>query len=127
MITIDTIISFLGGQIVAVLALIAANFVVAVGVAIQTKTFYWAKIADFYRVDVVPKLFGWLAATIIVKFVAVDYLPADWATLTPAISTILFGIVVLSLFGNIMGNLLIIFPSLSGAASKVGIVQKEKK
>ena len=56
-------------RIYIILALIALNFILAVAEALRTGTFEWARLADFYRKDVVPKLIGYLALDLIFRAV----------------------------------------------------------
>ncbi len=63
-----------GPQISTLLGLVAGNALLGIFVAIKNKKFEWAKLADFYRTDVIPKLGGYLAVRIIVGFGAVEFL-----------------------------------------------------
>lgn len=57
-----------GPQIVALLAMIAAQVLLAVALAVRQGVFEWRKLADFYRTMVIPMLIGWVAFAILAKF-----------------------------------------------------------
>jgi len=75
----ENLITAAGPQITALLALVAANVILGVAVAIKEKKFEWAKLADFYISDIVPKLLGYVAVVILVEFGALEYLGPDLA------------------------------------------------
>jgi hypothetical protein len=53
-----------------ILGLIVLQFVLAVAAALQTNTFDWKRLADFYRSAIVPKLLGYLALYVVLGSVA---------------------------------------------------------
>ena len=107
-----------GPQIMMVFALIAAQLISGIAVALKLGVFEWKKIGDFYRTVVLPMLLGWLTAAILAHFVIVDYLPADLKVLGPGIEIVAFGAVVLSLGGAVLQNLQAIGLFGTGAVSK---------
>ncbi len=114
----------LGPQVVAIVALIAADLVLALGAAIKTKMFKMEQVAAFLQTQVIPKLFGWLGAAIIGKFVLPEYLDGVFAVGAGAMADLAFVAVVVSLAGSIVGHMQtigIIPASADGALRKVGI------
>ncbi len=61
-------------QLLTLTGLIALQVVLAVALAIREKTFDWKKLADFYRVMVLPLVIGWLAFALVIKLISVDML-----------------------------------------------------
>lgn len=57
-----------GPQIMALLALIAADVLLGVALAIRQGVFEWRKLSDFYLKMVIPYLIGWVAFAILAKF-----------------------------------------------------------
>jgi hypothetical protein len=117
----------LGGQIMMVIALIAAQVVLGIAVSLKHKVFEWQKLADFFETIVLPKVLGWLACAIIARFVIPSYLPVNLQVLGPGLELVAFGTVVIALGAAILGNLqaLEIIPASAGPTlSKIGIVSK---
>jgi hypothetical protein len=95
------------GRLVAaawVLALIAADVVLAVALAIKRKMFSIVFLANFYRTMVIPMLLGWLAAAILARFVVAELLPPSLQMLGPGIDALAYTAIVLSIGGSIVGN-----------------------
>src|SRR5574340_345477 len=61
-------------QLLTLTGLILLQVVLAVALAIREKTFEWKKLADFYRVMVLPLVIGWLAFALGIKLISVDML-----------------------------------------------------
>lgn len=57
-----------GPQVVALLAMITAQVLLAVATAVRQGVFEWKKLADFYRTMVIPMLIGWVAFAVLAKF-----------------------------------------------------------
>lgn len=119
-------IAVLGPQVTAIIALIVCDVLLAVAAAIKTKQFQLAQLADFFSSQVFPKLIGWAAFAVVVKFVLPDYLPALGPVDIGALADVAFGAVVLSLAGSILAHaqtIGIIPKAADGALRKVGIGQ----
>ena len=102
----ETIITSAGPQITTLLALIAANVLLGLGVAIKEKKFEWAKVANFYLSDILPKLVGYIAVLIIVEFGAMEYLGADLAaSLEGGLLMAAWLAIVVSIGGDILSKL----------------------
>jgi len=94
-----------GPQIATLLALVAANIILGVAVAIKNRVFEWAKVADFYLSDIVPKLLGYLAIRIIVVFGAVEFLgPSLGASIGDGLLTAIWLAIVVSIGGDILSK-----------------------
>src|SRR5574340_386218 len=61
-------------QLLTLTGLILLQVVLAVALAIREKTFEWKKLADFYRVMVLPLVIGWLEFALVIKLISVDML-----------------------------------------------------
>lgn len=95
-----------GPQVVTLLALIAANVIAGVGLAIKNKQFEWSKLADFFTSDVLPKLFGYLAVRVVVGLGAVEYLGPDLAeAVSSGIVTTAWIAVVAAIGGDLLNKL----------------------
>ncbi len=99
-----SVVAFLGPQILAIVGLIAADVVLGIAVSVKRKIFQWRLTAEFFQTNVIPKLLGWLAAEIIVRTVAAEYLSPPLDILGPGIAMIAFLAVVASLGGSILAN-----------------------
>lgn len=71
---LDAVVGALSGQILALIALIVVNLLLAIAVAILTGRFDLGKLTDFYIRQVIPYLIGWLALTILARFTTSDVL-----------------------------------------------------
>jgi len=95
-----------GPQVVTLLALIAANVIAGVGLAIKNKQFEFSKLANFFASDVIPKLFGYLAVRIVVELGAVEFLGPDIANaVAQGIITTAWVAVVGSVGGDLLNKL----------------------
>jgi hypothetical protein len=102
---LDPYLAFLGPQLVTVIALIVMDLLFGVGKALRTGEFDWGKLADFYRTNVIPKLFGWAGLAIGSYFVAEEYLPGEYSNLATGVQILGFGTVVISLANSAWNNL----------------------
>lgn len=73
-------------QALTLVGLILADVVLGVAVAVRSGQFQWRKLADFYRVQVLPSLIGWLGVTLALYLVTPAVLggAADWLNLVVA-------------------------------------------
>lgn len=71
-----------GPQVMTLLALIFAQVLLAVAVAIQKNQFEWKKLPDFYRTMVIPQLIGWVALSALAKLAAPAVLGAEYGGIT---------------------------------------------
>jgi zinc transporter ZupT len=73
-------------QALTLVGLILADVVLGVAVAVRSGQFQWRKLADFYRVQVLPSLIGWLGVTLALYLVTPAILggAADWLNLVVA-------------------------------------------
>lgn len=62
------------------MALILADVITGISAAVRTGTFDWIKIADFYRVNVIPYIVGYLGLWLFVIFGLSDIIPAELAS-----------------------------------------------
>jgi len=102
MLELTNLAGLFGAKITAILGLIAADVILAVAVAIKDKRFDWQQLADFFQTMIVPKLLGWLAASVLARFVSSEYLIPPFDVLGPGIDTIAFTAVVVSLASSII-------------------------
>jgi hypothetical protein len=117
----------LGGQIMMVLGLIAAQVILGIAVALKNKVFEWQNLANFFETIVLPKILGWLACAILARFVLPSYLPTSLSAIGPGIELVAFGAVVLALAGAILANLqaLEILPAgISNVLTSIGVPSK---
>jgi len=113
-----------GPQIGTLLALVAGNTILAVGVAIKVKKFEWQKIADFYTADVVPKLLGYLGILVISEVADFTFLGPDLgAALESGLLAAAWLAIVLSLGGRILANIAALGLSIAGRVP--GVVAKD--
>jgi len=68
-------------QLLTLLGLILLQVILAVALAIREKVFDWKKLADFYRVMVMPFIIGWLAFVFLVRLISVDQLGPEYSNL----------------------------------------------
>ena len=99
----EKIITAAGPQVTTLFALVAANFLLGLGVAIKEKKFEWAKVANLYLSDILPKIVGYVAVCIVVKFGALDHLGPN---LSDAIGNGLLTAAWLAIVVSIGGDLL---------------------
>lgn len=66
-----------GAQVMTLLALIAAQVLLAVAVALRQGVFEWQKLPNFYKTLVIPLLMGWAALSILAKLAAPAALGPD--------------------------------------------------
>lgn len=51
-------------QFLTLFGLILADLILGVAVAVRAGVFQWRKVGDFYRVQVLPSLIGWVGVTL---------------------------------------------------------------
>ena len=101
---LGAVVAFLGPQILAVVGLIFADVILGVAVAVKKKIFEWRLMAEFFQTNVIPKLLGWMAAEVIVRTVAAEYLNPPFDVLGPAIAMVAFLTVIASLAGSVIDH-----------------------
>ena len=68
-------------QLLTLVGLIILQVVLAVALAIRDKIFDFRKLADFYRVMVLPMVIGWLAFALVVKLISIDLLGPQYSVI----------------------------------------------
>lgn len=63
-----------GIRMTTIMALIAADVIMAVALAINKGEFNWLKLLSFYRTNIVPYLLGYLAFSVLVSFASTELL-----------------------------------------------------
>lgn len=106
----------LGPQLTTLLALIFAQLLFAVAVAIRDKRFEWGELADFYRSRVLPYGLGYITLIILSRYASVEMLGADAGALV-ADGVAWAGWLVL--VGSLAGKIFISIKALYGTASPV--------
>lgn len=86
--------------LLGVLALVVLDLVFGIAVAIKTKTFKWSELADFYRSSVVPSVFGWAVADVVLRLAALKGLPIV-SSLEPLATGGLYAVVLVALLAQI--------------------------
>lgn len=70
----ENIINAAGPQVTTILALVAGNTILGIGIAIRDKIFDWVKVADFYTKEVIPKGLGYVGVLAVSRFGALDWM-----------------------------------------------------
>ena len=99
-----SVVAFLGPQILAVVGLIFADVILGIAVAVKKKIFEWRLTAEFFQTNVIPKLLGWMAAEVIVRTVAAEYLNPPFDILGPGLAMVAFLAVIASLGGSVIAH-----------------------
>lgn len=95
-----------GPQITTLLALLGADVVLGLAVAIKDGEFEWQLIADFYRTEIIPKGLGYIGVMIIVRFGALEFVgPGLGDALGSGLETVSWLAIVVSLGGSILVKL----------------------
>lgn len=111
----------------ALVALIAINVLTGVGAAVRAKVFDLQKLAEFYRVSVIPNLIGWLAISALTSIATQAFLEKALAeTISGAQAWSMYSAAALSLLASIRENIAEIQkPSL--ARVELTVVEPEKR
>jgi drug/metabolite transporter (DMT)-like permease len=92
-----------GPQVVALLALIAAQVLLAVALALKKEIFDWKQLPNFYKTMVLPLVMGWVACSILAKFATPAVLGPEYGNLAAeSISGIAYLAIVASLGSRII-------------------------
>lgn len=111
--------SFFGPQITALLAMVAAQVLLAVALAVRQGVFEWKKLADFYRTMVIPMLIGWVALAILAKFAGNGVLGPTYGDMAAeGVSGLAWLAVVASLGSRIAGTVKELYGELSPFKAK---------
>lgn len=109
--TADAVLVILAGvfeaykaQVLTLLGLIVANLITGIAVSVKAGKFDIAKIADFYRVRVLPGLLGWLGVTAALYLVNQDLLGEFSATLNATVANGLWLTVIGSVGASVYEN-----------------------
>jgi hypothetical protein len=90
----------------ALVALIAINVLTGVGAAVRAKVFDLQKLAEFYRVSVIPNLIGWLAISALTSIATQAFLEKALAeTISGAQAWSMYSAAALSLLASIRENI----------------------
>lgn len=90
----------------ALVALIAINVLTGVGAAVRAKVFDLQKLAEFYRVSVIPNLIGWLAISALTSIATQAFLEKSLAeTISGAQAWSMYSAAALSLLASIRENI----------------------
>jgi hypothetical protein len=102
----EKIVTAAGPQVTTLFALVAANFLLGLGVAIKEKKFEWAKVANLYLSDIFPKIVGYIAVRVIVAFGALEWVgPELSVALGDGLLMAAWLAIVVSLGGDILAKL----------------------
>lgn len=94
-----------GVQVTALIGLIAVDVLLGVALAIKQGLFDWKKLSDFYLKMIIPYLIGWVAFSILTKFVAPVVLPAQSANLiSDGLAGVAWGAIVVTMARRIYEN-----------------------
>lgn len=105
--SLSTAVATYAPHFIALVGLVIVDFTTGVASALKSKQFSWARIGDFYRADVAPKVLGWAGTTIGLAIVT-PFLPAlgeQSATITAIGSYGLFTGAVVSLLASIVKSI----------------------
>lgn len=103
---------FASWQVKVLLGLILLDTVFAIAVSLKTNQFDWAKLADFYRVMVMPYLLGYLALYIAINFILpIDNLGEIGDYINVGMVTLAWGVLIASLGGRIKSNFALLYAS----------------
>lgn len=116
----------------ALVALIAINVLTGVGAAVRAKVFDLQKLAEFYRVSVIPNLIGWLTISALTSIATQAFLEKSLAeTISGAQAWSMYSAAALSLLASIRENIAEIQkPSLASVELTVvakTVVEPEKR
>lgn len=90
----------------ALAALIAINVLTGVGAAVRAKVFDLQKLAEFYRVSVIPNLIGWLTISALTSIATQAFLEKALAeTISGAQAWSMYSAAALSLLASIRENI----------------------
>lgn len=90
----------------ALVALIAINVLTGVGAAVRAKVFDLQKLAEFYRVSVIPNLIGWLTISALTSIATQAFLEKSLAeTISGAQAWSMYSAAALSLLASIRENI----------------------
>lgn len=90
----------------ALVALIAINVLTGVGAAVRAKVFDLQKLAEFYRVSVIPNLIGWLTISALTSIATQAFLEKALAeTISGAQAWSMYSAAALSLLASIRENI----------------------
>lgn len=92
---------------IALVGLVVVDFTTGVASALKSRVFSWARVGDFYRADVGPKVLGWAGTTLGLAVVS-PFLPALGeysATVTAIGSYGLYSGAVVSLLASIVKSI----------------------
>lgn len=105
--SITTAVATYAPHFVALVGLVVMDFVTGVSAAMKQRAFSWARVGDFYRADVGPKVLGWAGTTLGLAIVT-PFLPALGeysATITAIGSYGLYSGAVVSLLASIVKSI----------------------
>lgn len=89
----------------ALVALIAIDVLTGVGAAVRLKVFAIEKLANFYRVSVLPQLIGWLSISALTSIATSAVLEPELAqVISGAQAWSMYSAIVLALVGSIKSN-----------------------
>jgi hypothetical protein len=91
------------------LVLVIVDVILGVGSALKRKVFDWQVLSNFYRTNVVPKVFGWVGSTMLLQLVATANMPEQIQAIVssyvaPGADLGFYGAVVMTLVMSISSN-----------------------
>jgi hypothetical protein len=104
-------------QIQLIVVLIGADLLGGIFSALKAGAFQWAKVADFYRTNVVPKLGGYIIVAGVTRLAG----EAGVGAIAGYTETATFALVVAALAGSIIGHIQYLLGVQPAFLSKVGV------
>lgn len=108
-----------GPPVTLLVLLIVVDLTLGVASALKRRVFEWKKVGDFYTTNVLPKLIGWIALTILSYALTQAALPPEIAAvLAPLSAGLAYLLVLASLGASILSNYQELFGPPPGGASQ---------
>ena len=92
-------------QVVTILALIGADLLSGVGLALKTRTFDWRRLADFYGSNVIPYILGYLSVWMVARFAVPELLGESAYLVEEAFVWGAWSAIIASIGGSFLSNL----------------------
>lgn len=97
------------GQILGVVGLVVLDLILGVAIALQTKKFDWAKLADFMLTSIAPKLLAWAGFTVLLRLATIYGNVVISSYITSALVTGSWGAIMVSMVGDLVAKGKVIF------------------
>lgn len=90
--------------LLTLVGLVVADLIFGVASALKRKVFSLAVLSNFYRTNVIPKLLGWVALSVLTAAASPELLGSGAAYATPVVTVGAWGAIVLTMGSSIWAN-----------------------